>query len=207
MKANAPMSLRHAIIVLAFACSFAAADDKPPPAAKQPATKPAATKPAKANDPLANITDKQIQEITYDDLPPDQGFVTPLAENLDNLDDDSQKRLTEWTDKLNAWAGARDENVAQRVRNLLAVASLSDLGRGEFEAETAYVIFEKLQGEVDKDVLIKACAWIVLKPEEGKTPTKVPELGWDDELDETMVRERVPLYAKKLLGKLLGKIK
>ena len=201
------MPVRHALIALTLACSLASADDKPQPPAKQPATKPAATKPAKFNDPLAAITEKQIQEITYDDPPPDQGFVTPLAENLDNLDDDSQKRLAEWTDKLNTWAGARDENVAQRVRNLLAVASLSDLGRGEFEAETAYVIFEKLRGEVDKDVLIKACAWIVLKPEEGKTPTKVPELGWEDELDETMVRERVPLYAKKFLGKLLGKIK
>ena len=193
--------LRFALIALTLAVANPASA-----ADKQPATKPT-TKPAKPNDPLAAITDKQIQEITYDDLPPDQGFVTPLAENLDNLDDDSQKRLAEWTDKLNAWAGARDENVAQRVRNLLAVASLSDLGRGEFEAETAYVIFEKLRGEVDKDVLIKACAWIVLKPEEGKTPTKVPELGWEDELDENMVRERVPLYAKKFLGKLLGKIK
>ena len=201
VKAIASRRVGLLSIVLSLAGPFALAD-KP-----QPATKPAATKPAKANDPLAAITDKQIQEITYNDLPPDQGFVTPLAENLDNLDDDSQKRLAEWTDKLNAWAGARDENVAQRVRNLLAVASLSDLGRGEFEAETAYVIFEKLRGEVDKDVLIKACAWIVLKPEEGKTPTKVPELGWEDELDETMVRVRVPLYAKKFLGKLLGKIK
>jgi hypothetical protein len=201
VRPNPFSTLGLALIALTFAVAYPAAA-----ADKQPATK-STTKPAKPNDPLAAITDKQIQEITYDDLPPDQGFVTPLAENLDNLDDDSQKRLAEWTDKLNAWAGARDENAAQRVRNLLAVASLSDLGRGEFEAETAYVIFEKLRGEVDKDVLIRACAWIVLKPEEGKTPTKVPELGWEEELDETMVRERVPLYAKKFLGKLLGKIK
>jgi hypothetical protein len=95
--------------------------------------------------------------------------------------------------------------VGQRVRNLLAVASLADLGRGEFEAETAHVIFEKLKSEVDKDVLIKACAWIVLKPDEGTTPTKIPELGWEDETEEAMVKERVPLYAKKLLARLVGK--
>src|SRR5688572_17125452 len=177
-----------------------------PCAAAAPSTK-ATTKPTKPKDAIAWINDKHVAEITYDDLPPDQGFVTPLAENLDNLDADSIKRLDEWIARLNDWAGARDENVPQRVRNLLAVASLADLGRGEFEAEYAYVIFEKLKGEVDKDVLIKSCAWIVLKPEEGKTPTKVPELGWEDELDELMVRERVPLYAKKFLGKLLGKIK
>jgi hypothetical protein len=184
------------IIALAFLLSGAA-----------PSTTQSATKPAKSKnkDPLASITDKEIAQITYDDLPPDQGFVTPVAENLDNLDADSIKRLDEWIAKLNDWAGARDENVPQRVRNLLAVASLADLGRGEFEAETAYVIFEKLKGEVDKDVLIKSCAWIILKPEEGKTPTKVPELGWEDELDELMVRERVPLYAKKLLARLLEK--
>ena len=184
------------LLILAVACFCPGA---------APATK-ATTKPAKPKDPLASITDKHVAEITYDDLPPDQGFVTPLAENLDNLDADSIKRLDDWIAKLNGWAGARDENVPQRVRNLLAVASLSDLGRGEFEAEYAYVIFEKLKGEVDKDVLIKSCAWIVLKPEEGKTPTKVPELGWEDELDELMVRERVPLYAKKLLARLLGKV-
>ena len=193
------------VVVLGIACSWAIAEDKARD--KGPATTKASTKPVKAKDPLDQITQKQIDEITYDDLPPDQGFVTPLAENLDNLDDDSQKRLNEWMNKVNDWAGARDENAGQRVRNLLAVASLADLGRGEFEAETAYVIFEKLRGEVDKDVLIKACAWIILKPEEGKTPTKVPELGWEDELDETMVRERVPLYAKKLLARLLGKVK
>jgi hypothetical protein len=192
------------VVVLVLACAVSYAQVKP--AAKAKAATTQTTRPAKPKDPLAGITDKQVAEITYDDLPPDQGFVTPVAENLDNLDDDSKKRLDEWIRKLDDWAGARDENIPQRVRNLLAVASLADLGRGEFEAETAHVIFEKLRSEIDKDVLIKSCAWIVLKPDDGTTPTKIPELGWEDDTEIELVKERVPLYAKKLLARLLDKL-
>jgi len=46
------------------------------------------------------------------------------------------------------------------------------------------VVFEQCKSEIDKDVLIKACAWMVLKPGEGRAITRVPELGWDDENDE-----------------------
>jgi hypothetical protein len=133
-------------------------------------------------------------------------FITPLAADLDNLDNDSKKRLDDWTAKLNDWAGAKEENVPQRVRNLMSVASLADMIHSEFEGETAYVIFDKLKSEVEKDQLIKACAWMVLKPNEGRCITRIPELGWDEEVEEDGIRERSSMYAKKLLGRLVGKL-
>jgi hypothetical protein len=181
----------------------------------RPATKPATTRattqaaaaPAKPQDPLSKITQKDIDAITYDDIEDDAGFITPLAADLDNLDDDSRKRLNDWVAKLDDWKGAQDENVGQRVRNLLNVCCLADMIHSEFEGETAYMIFDKLKSEVDKDELIKACAWIVLKPDEGKCITKIPELGWDDEVvGEDEIRERAAMYAKKLLGRLEGKL-
>jgi len=181
----------------------------------RPATKPATTqattqaaaKPAKSDNPLSKITQKDIDSITYDDIEDDAGFITPLAADLDNLDDDSRKRLDDWVAKLSDWKGAQDENVGQRVRNLLDVCCLADMIHSEFEGETAYMIFDKLKSEVDKDELIKACAWFVLKPDEGKCVTKIPELAWDDEVvGEDEIRERAAMYAKKLLGRLVGKL-
>jgi hypothetical protein len=183
--------------------------DHPKPATTQsvPATQPkAATQPASTKDAYKKITQKEIDGITFDDIEDDAGFITPLASDLDNLDDDSKKRLDEWVAKLNDWPGSKEEDIGQRVRNLLHVCSLADMVHSEFEGETAFVVFDKLKSEIDKDVLIKACAWVILKPNDGKAITKVPELGWDDDAEEDALRERAQMYAKKLLGRLEGKL-
>lgn len=174
------------------------------PSTQAKAATQAATKPRE--DAYKAITQKEIDGITFDDIEDDAGFITPLAADLDNLDDDSKKRLDEWVAKLNDWPGSKVEDIGQRVRNLLHVCSLADMVHSEFEGETAFVVFDKLKSEIDKDVLIKACAWIILKPNDGKAITKVPELGWDDDADEDALRERAQMYAKKLLGRLEGKL-
>jgi len=192
-----------ALLLLAPLAQAAAATK---PATTRATTQTAAAAPAKPDTSYAKITQKDIDAITYDDIEDDAGFITPLATDLDNLDDDSRKRLMDWVGKLSDWSGAKEENTPQRVRNLLNVCCLADMIHSEFEGETAYVIFDKLKSETDKDDLIKACAWIVLKPNEGKCITRIPELGWDDEVGEEEIRERAAMYAKKLLGRLEGKL-
>jgi hypothetical protein len=205
-----PMRRSTLSIALLLLAPLARADQpKPAPPATQsvPATQPkAATQPASTKDAYKKITQKEIDGITFDDIEDDAGFITPLASDLDNLDDDSKKRLDEWVAKLNDWPGSKEEDIGQRVRNLLHIASLADMVHSEFEGETAFVIFDKLKSEIDKDVLIKACAWIILKPNDGKAVTKAPELGWDDDAEEDALRERAQMYAKKLLGRLEGKL-
>ena len=211
------MRLTPLVLLIAPVVAFA---DAPKPAATHPATTQAASTqpttqtaaaaaakpdPSKQNS-IAKITQKDIDAITYEDAEEDTGFITPLASDLDNMDNDARKRLDDWTAKLNDWTGAKDENLPQRVRNLMSVCSLADMVHSEFEGETAYVVFDTLKSEVDKDELIKACAWITLKPEEGRCVTRIPELGWDDDADEDAIRERSALYAKKLLGRLVGKL-
>ncbi|MDB5319295.1 MAG: type transporter [Phycisphaerales bacterium] len=194
-------------ILICLPCLLARAES-PKPATK-PATTQATTQaaaPAKPENSINAITQKDIDAITYEDAEEDTGFITPLAADLDSLDNDSKKRLDDWTAKLNDWSGAKEENVPQRVRNLMSVACLADMIHSEFEGETAYVIFDKLKSEVDKDQLIKACAWMVLKPTEGRCITRIPELGWDEEVEEDGIRERSSMYAKKLLGRLVGKL-
>jgi hypothetical protein len=54
--------------------------------------------------------------------------------------------------------------------------------------------------------LIKAAAYIALKPEVGPILDKCPDVGIDDGTNEDRVRERLGVYAKKVLGRMLGKL-
>src|SRR5687767_970385 len=76
---------------------------KPSPATTTASTTSA---PAKPKLSINQITQKQIDEITYEDSEEDTGFITPLAHDLDHMDDDSKKRLDDWTAKLHDWAGS-----------------------------------------------------------------------------------------------------
>jgi hypothetical protein len=173
--------------------------------AAAPATRPAEKR---AAEPFESITQQQIETITYDDVAVDNGFVTPLAQDLKHLegDDERKGRFEEFVDKLEEWGPGKEKAVGQRVRNWMAVCTFGDLGRSEFEGEVPYAVFEKLKEEMPRDQLIKALAWVILKPNEGKTVTKAPELGVEDELEEEQVRLRSAVYAKKLLGRLMGKL-
>ncbi len=199
--------IRPTILLLLVTLTPLALAAEPPKATPKPDAKPEKKdEKKKPENSINKITQKEIDAIDYDDATEDTGFITPLAADLDRLDDDSKKRLDQWTAKLNDWSGAKEENLPQRVRNLMHVCALADMVHSEFEGETAYVVFDKCKSEIDKDVLIKACAWMVLKPNEGRAITRVPELGWDDENDEEPLRERASMYAKKLLGRLVGKL-
>ena len=164
-------------------------------------------KPAKKEKPAWQaITEEQVKSITYEDCESDNGFVGPITNGLDHLSDDARKRFDEWCEKLDDWKPGQEADFGQRVRNYICLATIADMTQGEFEGETAYVIFERIKKEIPKDDLIKICAWIVLKPEEGKAVTSAADLGYNGEMEEKELRERATVYAMKLLGRLLGKL-
>ena len=152
------------------------------------------------------ITDKEIDAITYEDAEIDRGFVTPLAEDLNHLDEESLERLEEIQAKFDQWLPGQENEIGQRVRNFMCLATLPDLGRAEFEAELPYVIFEHLKKEIPERQLKKTLAWVILKPKEGKAILDAKPLGIEGPADEGPVRQRSAIYAKKLLGRLLGKL-
>jgi ABC-type multidrug transport system permease subunit len=174
-------------------------------------TEPAATtEPAPApispSDPLwKSITKKQIDSITYDDLEPDSGPVTPLISSLDGLDDDAKKRLDLFSERLTDWEPGNVPDLVQRVRSLISVAAVADLLQDEQEAAFPYVIFDKLKFDIPEPDLIKVLAYIIINPDEGTVVTDAKDLGINGEADEGQVRQRVTAYAKKFLFRLLNK--
>ncbi|HEY2586738.1 MAG TPA: ABC transporter permease [Tepidisphaeraceae bacterium] len=168
-------------------------------------TEPAAAA-ASPSDPLwKSINKKQIDSITYDDLEPDSGPVTPLLPSLDGLDDDAKKRLDLFSERLTDWQPGNVPDLAQRVRSLISVAAVADLLQDEQEAAFPYVIFDKLKFDIPQPDLVKVLAYIILNPDEGTVVTDAKELGINGEADEGQVRQRVTAYAKKFLFRLLNK--
>jgi ABC-2 type transport system permease protein len=166
----------------------------------------ATSQPANANEkPYESITQSQINSITYEDLEPDDGPITPVAPNLDNLDAAARQRVADLRSLLATWPPAKDPSLTGRVRNLLAVAAIADLTMDPYEGVTARVIFEKLKADVARDDLEKVLTWIILNEQE-KPLAAVPELGIQGDTTVPQVQERQRLYATKLLGRLTGKL-
>ena len=150
-----------------------------------------------------SITAAQMDRITYEDLPGDNELATRLAPPFKPAD---AERMREFAAKLKAWPPAADANPGQAVRNLLCVAAVADISADLREAEIARVVFDELQARHGRDPLRRMLTWIILSPAEGTVVEQAPELGLKRHPPEAYVRERNTLYAKKFLGRLLGKI-
>ncbi len=151
------------------------------------------------------ITDTDLNAITYNDLPEDDGDVVPFAANLDNLDDDTRKSLDAIRGKLTGWEPAKDANTGQRVRNFLNVCAIADLSQDRLESVVPIVVQAQLKQDIPPEELKQALGWVILYPKEGSVVTEIPSLGIDGKFDETVIRERCVLYGKKFLMRLQNK--
>ncbi len=150
------------------------------------------------------ITDSDLRAIRYDNLPPDDGIVAPLAANLDSLDGAGSERLSTFELKLANWPPLDAPDLVQRVRNALSVCAIPDSLEDPLEADIPFVVFAKLEAEVPRDDLEKALGWIVLHPMEGTILHEISPLGIEGAPSTERIRERSGLYARKLLRRLLG---
>jgi ABC-type multidrug transport system permease subunit len=150
-----------------------------------------------------SVTDDQLDRITYEDLPGDNELVTRLAPPFKTAAD--REGISEFAAKLKTWPPGRIEDRGQQVRNLLSVAAIADISADLHEAEIGRVIFDELQSRHGRAELRRILAWVILSPDEGSVIFQAPELGLRRHPPEPMVRERSVLYAKKYLGRLVGK--
>ena len=147
------------------------------------------------------ITEAQMGQIGFDGLPADNDFIAALAPS--NADPEQSKALA---GNLALWPPARLDDSGQSIRNLVCVAAVADLSEDPREAEIARLVYQQIRRGFEPAVARQALAWIVLAPEDGQALTKAPELGLFRHPPERLVRQRSAVYAKKYLGRMLGKI-
>ncbi|MBA3939280.1 MAG: hypothetical protein H0X38_17665, partial [Planctomycetes bacterium] len=153
-------------------------------------------------------TAAEIAAIKWDELPPDTGFVTPFANDLSSLNE-SDERRKDWDDlqkRIDTWAPAQATDPLTRARNLIAIASLMDIGQGQFERELAFMVYSRLKALYPKEQLVTILATIGLHPERGEVPTSGVDVDIHVDVGREQVNERLGLYALKMLGRLLGKL-
>jgi ABC-2 type transport system permease protein len=154
-----------------------------------------------------SVTAAQINGITYDNLPPDDGTITPLAPaGTRPKDVDDRDRLDAIAQKLATWPPAHEGMVGQRVRNLLSAAAIADVTEDPLEGPIARVVFQRMQADYPREQLIKVLASIILDPQGGTVMHSAPELELRGNVAAEIVRDRDAIYARKFLGRLLGKI-
>lgn len=144
-----------------------------------------------------NITEAEIAEIHFDGLPPDDDIVAPIAIAAASGD---------LAAKLSSWPPARIDDFGQAIRNLVAIAAVADLCADPRESGIARLAFQQIKTRFEPSIARQGLAWIILSPEDGQVVTKASELGLFRHPPERLVRQRSVIYARKYLGRLVGKI-
>jgi hypothetical protein len=150
------------------------------------------------------------RDLRFDRLPPDEGVVSPIAPPDEQPDTDIANHLDYIASTLLTWKPAQVADPVQRVRNVLFVAAVPDVFQMEpLERLIPLVVFDHLQQNIPPGDLPKILYWIALHPNEGDDSAvdelRVFKLG-NGPSDIDQARERVALYAVKLLGRITGKI-
>jgi ABC-type polysaccharide/polyol phosphate export permease len=150
------------------------------------------------------------RDLVFDRLPPDGGIVAPIAPGDEDPPPEVLQQLDAIVTALPKWGPAHVQDPVQRARNLLYIAGVPDVWQTELERYAPAVIFDQLEQDIPKDDLIKVLYWIALHPMDGDDTAidQLPALGFESRaVDVEQARERVALYAVKLLGRLVGAIK
>lgn len=149
-------------------------------------------------------------DLTFDHLPPDTGVVTPIAPAFEQPEPDMADKLDTMRLALLTWQPGLVPDPVQRTRNFLYVAAVPDVFQMEIERFVPLIVFDQIQQQIPKDDLVKILYWIAIHPYDGddKAVDELRPLGLGNgPSDIEEVRNRVGIYAVKLLGRLIGKIK
>jgi hypothetical protein len=207
------------LAMLALGLPLVAEDTKPaetrptpaPTAEAKPAeAKPAEAKPdeAKPTDGPKAPTDEQIAQIRWEEFSADNTFVVAFAHDF-SRNEEFPERKQDWEDflaKFAVWAPGHVFDNTEKVRNLIGACALMDIGQGQFEAELPLYVYQRLRREVPDDKLKSILAIMAFNPNDGSVIPTAPEIGLDIGVGEDQIRERLQIFAVKMLGRLMGKL-
>jgi hypothetical protein len=181
---------------------------KPAPAPSASTAGPPAGLPEPAS--WQAVTPAHIDEVVFERLPSDSGVVSPVARADEPLDPELEADLEEVRSRLVTWGPAHIADPVQRVRNVLYVAAVPDAFQMPLERHLPLIVFERLQADIPKNDLIKLLYWVATHPAGGDDSAlddlRSAGLKVNGPGDTEQTRERVMLYALKLLGRVAGKI-
>ncbi len=157
--------------------------------------------------PWDALTDAAIDAVPVTGLPPDDGEITPVAASAtDSPVAQERGRMDRFRQALDAWQAVHVGGADSRVRAALSAAAIADFTQDPLEGRIARATFDRLQGEFDPPALKRVLAYVILHPDAGPIWTAAPNLDLAGPVAEPIVRERVTVYARKLLGRLTGKL-
>lgn len=148
-----------------------------------------------------------MAELLFDRLPPDAGVVTPIASLAQEPPEEVWVELDTIYNGLQTWAPGRVPDLVTRVRNLLFVPAVIDVFQLPSEAYVPAMVYEVLERDIDREVLIKALYWIAVNTDEGSHDAvdQMAALGIPNGPNDIQeVRNRMGIYAVKLIGRLTG---
>ncbi len=177
-----------------------------PVATPAPAIPPAPASPPP--EPWEKVTTEQIMaDLVFAGLPPDAGVVTPIASATQEPPEETWTDLDIMYDGLQTWAPGRVQDLVERTRNLLFVPAVVDVFQLPMEAYVPQMVYDILERDIDKDVLIKVLYWVAVNYEDGSDAAvdQMAPLGIPNgPSDIQEVRHRMGIYAVKLIGRLTG---
>ena len=169
-------------------------------------SKPDETKPAET--PPKPPTEEQIAAIAWEDYSADNTWICPFARDFGHIEE-FPERKNDWEDflsKFALWAPGHVFNLDEKVRNLISAAALMDIGQGQFESELPLFIYQRLRLEVPDDKLKTILSVMAFNPDSGTVIATAPELDLHIGVGDFQVRERLQIFAVKMLGRMIGKL-
>ncbi len=140
-------------------------------------------------------------------LPPDSGVVTPIASNLDEIDDDTQAKGKAISGKLATWAPGKVSDPLQRVANLVYVPAVVDVMQlAPLESYLPALVEQYLWESSKTSDLVRQLGWIATHPLPGEFVSAEDMTALGVEVTTNRVNEiesRLHIYAAKYMFRLL----
>jgi ABC-type multidrug transport system permease subunit len=154
------------------------------------------------------VTTGDIDGVAFERLPADTGVVAPIAAADEEPDPSVADQIERVRSALPDWTPGRIGDPVQRVRNYLSAAAVADVYRMDpLERFLPLAVFDQIQASVPAEDLPKILYFIAVHPLDGSDSAarQLHQLGLPDGPSDTRtMRDRIMLYAFKLLGRLTG---
>jgi hypothetical protein len=171
---------------------------------------PAAPLPPQNPGSWREVDPARIEASLFRNLPPDEDVVAPIASPGDRIYRDEQIQIQCIGDSLRTWAPAQVADPVQRARNFLFVAAVPDVLQLTIEGWVPGVVFTHMRADFVRGDLVRILYWIATHPDEGSLPSLTDLRGVclnvGGREDRAAYRDRIRIYALKLLGRLTGAI-